>query len=437
MKYLLAFILICCPLKEYHSQTPSYNWQIYNTGYNFAIIKIAFSDSLNGWALGEHNIIHTNDGGKTWEEQQIPVDTAAFREFYFVDSETGYAIGESGLILGTKDGGKIWKKQNSGAKDHLLRGISFINKDTGWVVGEMDDGIKRGGILLHTENGGSSWDTLSDRSDGTLYYDVKFYDNENGIVIGSYGFDNFTPIEVFSTNNSGVSLDKISEFTNAHTFYLYSTHLDTIWSVGFGFARSFDGGYTWDTEYNIQLRDSTLYGPPIFVDVLQFSSKTAWAVVAFMLSHTDLYYTNDYGLTWRIVNVPQGFRPTSVSFVGKYLIVGDGNGLIITNQPKVVGIVRSKVTETNFSLYQNYPNPFNPSTIIRYQLGSKVHVKITIFDLLGRKVRTLIDKIQEDGVHNVNWNGKDELNVRVNSGVYLYQLKYDNKSLVKKAILIH
>jgi len=62
----------------------------------------------------------------------------------------------------------------------------------------------------------------------------------------------------------------------------------------------------------------------------------------------------------------------------------------------------------NFKLYQNYPNPFNPSTRIRYQLATSGHVTLTIFNLAGQGIATLVDEFQSAGMKPVTWDGLDE-----------------------------
>jgi photosystem II stability/assembly factor-like uncharacterized protein len=401
------------------------------------IIKLTFPDSVHGWGLGLHSIIHTDDGGKTWQKQQLPIDTADLRKICFIDSMTGYVVGDSGLILATKDGGKNWIKQISGAQHYLLGGLSFLTSDMGWVIGQIFDENKRGGILLHTTNGGVEWDTLNNRQDSILYYDVKFYDPHNGIIIGSYGIDNFSPIIVFKTNDGGASIHEVTQFTGAFTYDLYSSQSDTIWAGGFGMAKSFDGGYSWNSDIKIQIKDSTLYGFPIFDDLLQISGETGWAAIYFMNRGGLLYYTNDYAAHWYIVATPGGFTPYCMSYAGKYLFVGGANGLLITNKPEVVHVDEEKPEQYSFTLFQNYPNPFNPATTITYQLKSEGQVKLIIYNVLGEEIITLINKFQKRGVHNVVWNGRNNLGNDVNSGIYFYRLTYNNKSLIKKAILIH
>ncbi|MBW1673043.1 MAG: T9SS type A sorting domain-containing protein, partial [Deltaproteobacteria bacterium] len=84
-----------------------------------------------------------------------------------------------------------------------------------------------------------------------------------------------------------------------------------------------------------------------------------------------------------------------------------------------------------FILSQNYPNPFNATTVIQYSLPSASDVAIDIYDLLGRKVETLIDQRQQAGYHQVIWNAKDKT-----SGVYFYRIKGGDYTETKKMLLL-
>ena len=77
---------------------------------------------------------------------------------------------------------------------------------------------------------------------------------------------------------------------------------------------------------------------------------------------------------------------------------------------------------TDFSLAQNYPNPFNPTTTIEYQLPNHGHVILSIHNLAGQHIRTLVDAQQNGGHHSVEWDARDEYGISVSSGVYLYKL---------------
>ncbi len=95
------------------------------------------------------------------------------------------------------------------------------------------------------------------------------------------------------------------------------------------------------------------------------------------------------------------------------------------------------LTPAEFVLYQNYPNPFNPSTKIEYNLREKSIVTLEVYDLLGRKVVTLLDsEMQDAGRNYAAWDGKNSAGVFVSSGVYIYQLRANDFVLSKKMVLI-
>ena len=84
-----------------------------------------------------------------------------------------------------------------------------------------------------------------------------------------------------------------------------------------------------------------------------------------------------------------------------------------------------------YILSQNYPNPFNPTTIINYQLRITNHVELSIYNILGEKVVTLISEKQNGGHHQVEWNATG-----LASGIYYYMIRTGEFQDVKKMVLI-
>ncbi len=89
-----------------------------------------------------------------------------------------------------------------------------------------------------------------------------------------------------------------------------------------------------------------------------------------------------------------------------------------------------------FALLQNYPNPFNPETTIRYQIAEPGRVVLEIYNLLGQKVKTLVDEQKQRGVHTAQWDGEDVLGRSVSSGVYIYRLRSGELTAMRKLILV-
>lgn len=89
-----------------------------------------------------------------------------------------------------------------------------------------------------------------------------------------------------------------------------------------------------------------------------------------------------------------------------------------------------------FVLAQNYPNPFNPSTTIRYSVPKTSPVVLTIYDILGHEIRTLVNTVKTAGTYSIVWNGDDNRGVPVSSGLYFYRIRAGQYSDMKRMALI-
>lgn len=90
----------------------------------------------------------------------------------------------------------------------------------------------------------------------------------------------------------------------------------------------------------------------------------------------------------------------------------------------------------SYSLAQNYPNPFNPDTEISFTLAKTAKVELTIYNTLGQKVKTLVNRTMNANTHKVSWDGTDEYNNVVTSGIYFYQIKSNNFSATKRMVFL-
>ena len=88
------------------------------------------------------------------------------------------------------------------------------------------------------------------------------------------------------------------------------------------------------------------------------------------------------------------------------------------------------------SLHQNYPNPLNPETIIPYGLAENIFVNITIYDLLGRQVKILVNQVQNAGFNSIQWNATNDYGEPVSAGIYLYQIKAGTFYQTRKMALL-
>jgi hypothetical protein len=117
-----------------------------------------------------------------------------------------------------------------------------------------------------------------------------------------------------------------------------------------------------------------------------------------------------------------GTAEVRLDSLGNTIVTGVGT------EPEPYGLVRE------FSLAQNFPNPFNPSTTIRYTTAG-AHVRIEVFDVLGKRVTTLVDENQEAGTWSATWDGRDDAGRVVASGLYVYRLTAGSQILSRKMLL--
>ncbi len=132
----------------------------------------------------------------------------------------------------------------------------------------------------------------------------------------------------------------------------------------------------------------------------------------------DITWINYDTTTANDFNIMHGIIPTCIP-TG----IGDPNP-ILGMQPN------------EYVLSQNYPNPFNPSTTIRFTLPEKAHVKLVIYNVMGQRIRTLIDVEKKPDTYRTTWDGRDSFGNLVATGVYFYQLDTKNSVITKKMLLI-
>jgi len=118
--------------------------------------------------------------------------------------------------------------------------------------------------------------------------------------------------------------------------------------------------------------------------------------------------------------------------------VPDSNG----NLPPIPEYVSTVITEEKtstpetFSLEQNYPNPFNSVTNIRFSIPNAGNVKLNVYNMSGKKIKTLVDVHKSAGIYNVKWNGTDSAGREMTSGIYFYKLQMGSNVQVKKMLFM-
>ena len=186
--------------------------------------------------------------------------------------------------------------------------------------------------------------------------------------------------------------------------------------------------FMWDNPNNI---DSLTFKLVFDGDLEFLQSQTinsSFATIQISDVIDQMYDLNIDSLTgsWRIEisNVEAGANenlngPFQITFINENIL-----NVFDSNFPK------------NFSLKQNYPNPFNPITSLRYDLPEDGLVNITIYDMMGRIVKTLVNGSQTAGFKSVQWNATNDRNEPASAGLYLYTIQAGNFRQTKKMVLL-
>ncbi|UCH84016.1 MAG: PQQ-dependent sugar dehydrogenase [Candidatus Latescibacterota bacterium] len=140
-------------------------------------------------------------------------------------------------------------------------------------------------------------------------------------------------------------------------------------------------------------------------------------------------------LNLELVDAP--FRITSfgVDVHGEVLICGL-DGKIYKLVDNASGVGDTSDTPSPVRVNQNYPNPFNPTTVISFALPERMNTTLSIYDVSGEPVTTLIDDTVDGGYKEITWDGKDSRGNPVSSGVYFYRLTAGNQTITKKMVLV-
>ena len=110
--------------------------------------------------------------------------------------------------------------------------------------------------------------------------------------------------------------------------------------------------------------------------------------------------------------------------------------VLLVGSPDFVDRKQSEVIPEQVKLLPNYPNPFRGQTTLSYALPEQSDVRLVIYDILGREVRTLVNDQQQPGLHSIQWNGRNNAGQPVASGLYLSRLVVGEKTQVNKMTLV-
>ena len=396
-------------------------WGLQHSGRN-TLYDIDFPPGTDvaGFSCGAGSfLLKTTNHGASWDSVLI-LASGNFNAVNFpVDTTIGYIACDSGNIMRTTDGGGIWEKIPVGfGLEFIYYGIHFPNnEDIGYIVGT--GGATSGGIIAKTENAGDNWTVLLSWQPFD-FYDVYFVNLNEGWAIGTNG-------NILHTSDGGLNWEPQNSGVTADLNDVYFRDALNGWIVGnAGICLSTtNGGQTWNTV-SIPFAGIRFYSVIFPVDlntgyVCGRSGKIA--------------RTTDGGITWDTTSVDPPITLYGIEFPQNDSIgwvCGQDEAIFYTTDGGTwieEKNLRQVVGEKVFSCA---PNPLHSNTVIKFGKPLNVNATLKLYDAKGELVRTLA--LNNSG--EVNWDGRNELNQRVKSGVYLVELIHNGVTQRQKLIVL-
>jgi len=381
------------------------NWS--KSGFrSFNISSLILIGSTLFVGTDSSGIYYSSNEGSTWYPTKNELNNNSILSLINHGSNIFAGTVDSGVYKSTNNG-QNWLRVNSGLGNFFIK--TFFSKDTILYAG-TNSGIYK------TINSGSNW----------TYFGLSATP-VNAIIAYNNNLLSGTDNGVQITTNNGINwISGILSGKIIKGFYIFQNKIYS--GTNNGVYISTDNGFDW---YQNGLSSYTINSFASFSDTLTCSTSNG------------VYVTSNNGINWIWLG-PRAHGET------KSILVYNGNiyssGDILNHE---TGCVWKRIASTlsgiknisneivsNYCLFQNYPNPFNPVTKIKFNIkkeyrSQESEVKLSIYDILGRKIEDLVNEKLQPGTYEVEWNAS-----QFSSGVYFYQFRAGDFNAVMKMVLI-
>ena len=295
-----------------HTRNGGITWDAQSSPTHL-LFDICITADNKGYVVGDRGaILQTEDSGSNWQAQDSRT-TECFGGTHFVTPKKGWAVAEAGVILHTTNGGVVWQRQTSNTEQDLLA-VYFVDENTGWCVGSA-------GEIVHTSNGGKTW---SQQKSGVSFnlFDIHFTSKTEGWIVGLFG-------TLLYTNDGGKKwqlstltreLKRMNTMQNAWLNAVYFVTPQIGWVVGVDglIFHTDDGGKSW-TQQNSNTLD-------FLYDVFFISKEEGWIVGKDGL----VLHTIDGGTNWRPqrTNTRTDLTAIHMSSPNSGLVTGQGGTIL-------------------------------------------------------------------------------------------------------------
>lgn len=369
------------------------------------------------------DIYRSGDGGATWTDNN---SQARAQDFAInLDGASGVSLFVGGIYTGVQksiDDGMTWNDSNNGidVPDLEVNSIAVIPNGAGGsnILTGTYDGIFR------STNDGALWQSVDPIAMPLDFIAVPNGSGGDNIFAGGFNgvWKSTNYGQTWGTSGLGVVVQELASTANGANVFAASDV--------FGVYRSTDGGATW-ALVNDGLSDLSI------VALLSPDGANLFAAGA-----GGVFLSTNHGASWSSVSdgLTSGGPSLALSPDGSTLIAGTA-GFGVWKRPisemiqTAVGVSASSAP-AGIVLQANQPNPFSAGTTIQYRLVKQTPVRLVVYDMAGRTVRTLVDGVESAGERRTTWDGRDESGSPASAGMYVYRLDAGGVSLTRKMSLL-
>lgn len=335
-----------------------------------------------------------------------------------------FCTGYPASIYNTLDGGETWIEQFSDSTiTPFFNYIEMFDENNGIAMGDVVSDNNGPAIFLRTTNGGIDWVSVNDSAfggySGDLWRRIDFVD----LNTGYYRESGINPNLLFKTADGCATWTSTSLPQNyGHVLKFYDENIGI--AVDFrSYNRTFDGGLNWEESVRPDTNDPN-WG--IDVEFHPTDPSKVW-----FAGGNQVFFSSDSGVTWNVEFSNSGIRDI--------VFVDENTGWILTDNGVFhkgeLFIIDETLIPQTFKLHQPYPNPFNPVTHVDFTVPEVADVSFAVYSLLGQEVMSQTI-VYQPGTYKLTWNGRDQMENILPSGVYILKMESDSFLKTKKLVLM-
>jgi photosystem II stability/assembly factor-like uncharacterized protein len=406
-------------------------WSEQTSGVNTTLYSVSVIDNNMVWICGAGGkVLRTTNGGVNWAITSSPNSSLDLYNIWGIDSNRALVTGSASTtyVYKTTNAGVNWTQvfSQSGGFINAIVHLTAVGNEFAMI----GDPVGGRWSLWHSNNNGSTWDSaglyIPQAGSETGY-------NNSAFDIGPNGSDYFW----FGTNNTRIyrgyfGSNWIFQPTTGQQNSLAILFVDSLIGVmggSTGMLSTTNGGTNW--VGGAVPGNGSINGFAIGNSIGEM----------FYSRGTSIYQTTNSGVNWVVSTTQTGTynhmqRARADGQFNIWAIRSNGG---ISKYTYPIGIKPvSGVVPNSYILYQNFPNPFNPSTKIKFDITTPLTppeggtpVRLVVYDILGKEIRSLVNEQLKAGTYEVEWNAFD-----YPSGVYFYKLTAGDYAGTKKMVLL-